>query len=69
MPAGWRDPSVPPAGWVSDAFPFVHAVRFFTSSLFDRRPWGTLGREAAWLAGIAVVYGSAARLAARRLVA
>src|SRR5213078_1178586 len=58
---------VPPAGWVSDAFPFVHAVRFFTSSLFDRRPWVTLGREAAWLVGLVGVYGALARLAARRL--
>ena len=60
---------VPLAGWLSDAFPFAHAVRFFTSSLFDRRPWGTLGREAAWLVGLVGVYGALARLAARRLVA
>jgi ABC-type multidrug transport system permease subunit len=60
---------VPVAGWISDAFPFVHAVRFFASSLFDTDPWATLGREAAWLAGLAAVYGAVARLAARRLVA
>jgi ABC-type multidrug transport system permease subunit len=60
---------VPVAGWISDAFPFTHAVRFFTSSLYDRRPWGTLGRETAWLAGIVAVYGLVARLAARRLAA
>jgi ABC-2 type transport system permease protein len=60
---------VPLAGWLSDAFPFAHAVRFFASSLFDRRPWGTLGREAAWLVGLVAAYGALARLAARRLVA
>jgi ABC-2 type transport system permease protein len=60
---------VPPAAWLSDAFPFVHAVRFFTSSLFDSSPWATLGREAAWLAGLIAAYGAAARLAAHRLVA
>jgi hypothetical protein len=58
---------VPPAGWVSDAFPFVHAVRLFTSSLYDASPWGTFGRELAWLAGIGAVYGGLARAAARRL--
>jgi ABC-2 type transport system permease protein len=60
---------VPLAGWLSEPFPFVHAVRFFSSSLFDASPWGTLGREAAWLAGIAAAYSAAARLAAQRLVA
>jgi hypothetical protein len=60
---------VPLAGWLSDAFPFAHAVRLFASALFDRSPWGTVGREAAWLVGIAAVYGAAARLAARRLLA
>jgi ABC-2 type transport system permease protein len=60
---------VPIAGWLSEPFPFVHAVRFFSSSLFDSRPWATLGREAAWLAGIAAAYGAAARVAARRLLA
>ena len=60
---------VPPAGWVSDAFPFVHAVRFFSSALFDVRPWGTVLREAVWLAGIAAVFGALARVGARRLAA
>jgi hypothetical protein len=60
---------VPPAGWVSDAFPFVHAVRLFTSSLYDASPWGSFGRELAWLAGIGAVYATLARLAARRLTA
>ena len=60
---------VAPAGWISDAFPFVHAVRFFNSSLYDTRPWRTLGGEAAWLAGIVAVYGALARVTARRLLA
>jgi ABC-2 family transporter protein len=60
---------VPPAGWVSDAFPFVHAVRLFTASLYDASPWGAFGRELAWLAGIGAAYGAFARVAARRLAA
>jgi ABC-type multidrug transport system permease subunit len=57
----------PPAGWVSDAFPFAHAVRFVNSALYDTRPWGTLWHESAWLLGIAGVSGFAARLSVRRL--
>jgi ABC-2 type transport system permease protein len=57
----------PPAGWVSDAFPFAHAVRFFTAALFEVSPWGGLLREAAWLVALGLVYGVAARLAAPRL--
>ncbi len=57
----------PPAGWVSDAFPFAHAGRLFTASLFEVSPWGALGREAAWLVGLAAGYGVLARLAAPRL--
>jgi hypothetical protein len=60
---------VPPAGWISDAFPFVHAVRLFNSALYDLRPWGTFGRELAWLAGIGTVFGVLARFSARRLAA
>jgi ABC-2 type transport system permease protein len=60
---------VPPAGWVSNLFPFAHAVRFFASALFDSDPWTTLAREALWLIGLAAVYGIAARLVARRLLA
>lgn len=58
---------VPVAGWISDAFPFVHAARFFASALYDGSPWDTVAREAAWLVGLAGVYGTLARLAARRL--
>jgi ABC-type multidrug transport system permease subunit len=59
---------VPVAGWISDALPFAHAVRFFASALYDTSPWGTLVREALWLAGLAVVFGAGARVAARRLL-
>jgi ABC-type multidrug transport system permease subunit len=58
---------VPAAAWVSDVFPFVHAVRFFASALYDGSPWGTLVREAGWLVGLAAVFGLLARLSARRL--
>ena len=53
------------AGWVSDALPFAHGVRLFSATLFDFHPWGTLGREAAWLAGICLVFALAARAAVR----
>ena len=33
---------VPAAAWISDAFPFAHAVRFFASALYDRSPWETV---------------------------
>jgi ABC-2 type transport system permease protein len=59
---------VPAAGVVSDALPFAHAVRFFSSSLYDARPWAPVAREAAWLAGLGVAFGVAARLGARRLL-
>ena len=59
---------VPAAGWISDGLPFAHAVRFFASALYDTSPWGTLAREALWLAGLALVFGAGARVAARRLL-
>jgi ABC-2 type transport system permease protein len=59
---------VPVAGWISDALPFAHAVRFFSSSLYDTRPWGTVARELAWLVGLGAVFGAGARLATRRLL-
>ncbi len=58
---------VPVAYWISDFFPFSHAVRFFASALYDGSPWGTLGREAAWLIGLGAVYFALARVSARRL--
>jgi hypothetical protein len=58
---------VPAAAWISDAFPFVHAVRFFASALYDGSPWRVLGREAAWLAGLGAAFAVLARLSVRRL--
>jgi ABC-2 type transport system permease protein len=59
---------VPVAGWISDALPFAHAVRYFSSSLYDTSPWASVARELAWLIGLGVIFGVAARLAARRLL-
>ena len=59
----------PAAAYVSDAFPFAHALRFFTAALFDLEPLGATAREAAWLAGLTLLFGAAARLAVRRLPA
>ena len=59
----------PVAGWASDALPFGHAVRLFASALFDLRPWATVVREGAWLAGLTVGFGVLARLGMRRLTA
>jgi ABC-2 type transport system permease protein len=60
---------VPAAGWVSDALPFAHAVRYFSASLYDASPWGTVGRELAWLVGLGLLFGLLARAATRRLLA
>ena len=59
----------PLAGWLSDGLPFVHAVRYFASSLYDVDPWGAVAREFAWLAGLGAIFGALARLATRRLLA
>ena len=56
----------PPAGWVSDAFPFAHGVRFFSSALYDTKPLSTLVREGLWLLGIGTIFGGVARLGMRR---
>jgi ABC-type Na+ efflux pump permease subunit len=58
----------PLAGWVSDALPFIHAVRFFGSALFDVSPWATVAREAAWLLALGAVFAGFARLGMRRLM-
>jgi ABC-type multidrug transport system permease subunit len=58
-----------PAAWISDALPFVHAVRFFGSALYDTHPWGRVGIETAWLVGIGAVFGGLARAGMRRLAA
>ena len=60
--------SVAPAAWVSRAFPFSHSVTFFQSSLYDFDPWSAVARQAAWLAGLTVVFGAGARLGVRRLL-
>ncbi len=58
---------VPVAYWISDAFPFAHGVRFFSAALYDGSPWAVVGKEAAWLAGLAAAFGALARLSVRRL--
>jgi hypothetical protein len=60
---------VPPAGWASDALPFVHSVRFFNSALYDLSPWGQVARQAVWLIALGGIFGVLARLGARRLLA
>ncbi|MEX1358296.1 MAG: ABC transporter permease [Gaiellaceae bacterium] len=59
----------PLAARVSDAFPFAHAVDLFAASLYESDPWRDVGVATAWLVGLGLVYGSLARLAARRLLA
>lgn len=59
---------VPPAGWVSDAFPFAHAVRLFASALYDASPWRTVSIQAGWLAALGLACAALARVAARRLL-
>jgi ABC-type transport system involved in cytochrome c biogenesis permease component len=58
-----------PAAWISDALPFVHAVRFFGAALFDTSPWHRVGVETVWLLGIGAVLGLLARAGTRRLAA
>ncbi len=60
---------VPAAGWVSDALPFSHAVRFFASALYDVSPWHVVAREAAWLVGLGAAFSLLARAGMRRLTA
>ncbi len=55
------------AGWVSDALPFAHGVRFFSAALFDVSPWGSVARESGWLAVLGLLYGTGAVLAVRTL--
>jgi len=59
----------PIAGWISEALPFTHAVRYFASSLYDAHPWPTVARELAWLVGLGAIFGVSARVATRRLLA
>jgi hypothetical protein len=60
---------VPPAGWLSDALPFAHAVRFFRAALYDLDPWGEVARQTLWLLLLGGIFGVLARLGARRLLA
>jgi ABC-type multidrug transport system permease subunit len=60
---------VPPAGWISNAFPFVHAVRFFAAALCDVSPWRTIVHESLWLVGLGAIFGVLASRGARRLAA
>jgi len=59
----------PAAGYVSDALPFAHSVDYFVAALYESDPWGEVATEAAWLAGLGLVFGVAARVGARRLLA
>lgn len=56
------------AGWISDAFPFVHAARLFSAALGSADPALPVLREAGWLIGLTLLYGAAARLSVRRLL-
>lgn len=60
---------VPVAGWISDAFPFVHAARLFAAALGEAEPALDVIREAGWLLGLGLLYAAAARLSVRRLLA
>ena len=57
----------PAAAWISDAFPFAHALRLFTAALFELEPARAIGTELAWLAGLTLIYGAAARSVVRRI--
>jgi ABC-2 type transport system permease protein len=59
----------PAAGWVSDALPFAHAVRFFVAALYDASPWARLWREALWLGALGLAFAAGARAAMHRLLA
>ncbi|MDX6412718.1 MAG: hypothetical protein QOH23_128 [Gaiellaceae bacterium] len=59
----------PVAGWISDALPFSHAVRYFSASLYDAKPWGEILRELLWLLGLGALFWGLARIATRRLLA
>ena len=60
--------AVAAVGWLSQAFPFVHAVRIAEAALYDRA-WTALAREAGWLVALTGVYASLARTGMRRLLA
>ena len=55
-------------GIVSDLFPFSRSVDFFNAVLSDSDPSGSVLRASAWLVGLGLAYGAAARLGMRRLL-
>lgn len=59
--------SIAAAEWIGALFPFGHAQTALSAALYDERPAGTLARQSAWLVGLGLAYGTAARVAARRL--
>lgn len=61
--------AAPAAGWVSDAFPFAHAVRLFDALLYETDPWRTALVEAAWLAALGLALAALSRVLMRRLAA
>ena len=60
--------SVAAAGWLGALFPFGHAQAALSAALYDEQPAGTFVREGAWLVGLGLAYGAAARVAARRML-
>jgi ABC-2 type transport system permease protein len=53
---------------ISALVPFGHAVDLATAALYDTSPAGTVARECAWLAGLALAFAALARLSLRRLL-
>jgi hypothetical protein len=64
VPAG----SIGAAAWIASLFPFGHAQAMLSAALYEERPTGTVVRESAWLVGLCLAYGSAARIAAKRML-
>jgi hypothetical protein len=56
------------AAWIAALFPFGHAQTLLGAALYDEEPTGVIVREGAWLLGLGLAYGGAARLAARRML-
>ncbi len=64
VPAG----SIEAAAWIGALFPFGHAQAALSAALYDEEPAGTFVREGAWLVGLGLAYGAAARVAVRRML-
>lgn len=58
----------PPAAYVSEALPFMHAVRLLDALLFAASPLEPGLREVAWLLALGLVFGALARAGMRRLL-